>query len=190
MTRRFCDVHVQADEQVELTQWPAPSCLRRGWRNHGVAGDCDKGPNPVILGSVDLLGQRRHRKLAELGSPRTRVRRLPGTRTPRPLPGVPKVVAAAGGSGNITPPGLSRLPVMTLSTTISQEASVPKFVGSPSTSRPTSTFPAARTPQPMGIARCRVPAGQSLLRRNAGGFGHCGGDATMVILNLPAAPVP
>src|SRR5690348_2038929 len=43
-----------------------------------------------------------------LGSPRTRVRREPGTRTPRPRPGSPVVVGEpAAGSGHITPPGRS-----------------------------------------------------------------------------------
>ncbi len=61
-------------------------------------------------------------------SPRTREAKRP-VRTPRPRPGSPLVFGEpAAGSGNIAPPGRSRLPVRTLSTSTSHEAVVPKAV--------------------------------------------------------------
>ena len=57
--------------------------------------------------------------------PRTRVWRRPN-RAPRPRPAAPEVLAPpAAGVVNIAPPGRSRLPVSTLMTSTSQEASVP-----------------------------------------------------------------
>ena len=62
-----------------------------------------------------------------LGRPRTRVRRRPGMVAPRPIPGGPWVLGPpAGGSGHITPPGSSSEPIMTLTTSTSHEATVPR----------------------------------------------------------------
>ena len=48
-------------------------------------------------------------------------------RKPLPVPDSPRVVwLPAAGIGNITPPALSRLPVIVLMTSTSQEAVVPK----------------------------------------------------------------
>ncbi len=59
------------------------------------------------------------------GSSRTREPQRPILK-PRPLPGDPaEFVWPAAASGNITPPGLSRLPVIALITSTSQLASVP-----------------------------------------------------------------
>ena len=55
------------------------------------------------------------------GAPRTRLVKRP-KRAPRPLP-VPRLPCA--GSGNIAPPGRSRLPVSALRTSTSQLAVVP-----------------------------------------------------------------
>ncbi len=59
------------------------------------------------------------------GSPRTRLFQRP-IGMPRPLPGLPVAfLAPAAALVNIAPPGSSRLPVSRLSTSTSQEASVP-----------------------------------------------------------------
>ena len=93
-------------------------------------------------------------------------------RTPRPTPGVPRVLAApAAALVNMAPPGRSRLPVSTLTTSISQLVSVPKAcvvvpmrpytaaVGAAASRRARSTIVAASTPV-TGRDRGRREAGQ------------------------------
>ena len=81
-------------------------------------------PSP---GRVDLLGQAGDRA-ARREPPAGRARGCASGRagSPCPCPGVPRVFAApAAACVNIAPPGRSRLPVSTLSTSTSQLASVP-----------------------------------------------------------------
>ncbi|CAB4997878.1 unannotated protein [freshwater metagenome] len=78
-----------------------------------------------------------------LARPRTRVRSAPGMRIPWPTPDVPDVDGPpAAGSGHMTPPSRSRLPVTMLTAFMSHDAAVPKDWGA----RPSTTTPAVVVP--------------------------------------------
>ena len=96
-----------------------------GRRQHRVARDGDHRPDLPVAGGVDLLGERGGGQFGQ---------RPPGSRRPgcasgrcvKPRPGPGGRGRGCGGpSGNIAPPGRSRLPVRTLTTSTSQLPSVP-----------------------------------------------------------------
>ena len=99
-----------------------------GVETQRVAGDRHQRADLALARRLDLLGQAGDRQLAEdlVEAAHARLRQRPN-RVPRPRPGSPLVFEApAAARGNITPPGRSRLPVSTLTTSISQLATVPK----------------------------------------------------------------
>jgi len=79
----------------------------------------------TLAGCLDLLGEAGDRQLPEdLRCARHTLFRRPVT-MPLPMPGLPAVFAAnAAAFGNMAPPGSSRCPVRTFSTSTSQLASV------------------------------------------------------------------
>ena len=97
---------------VETTGLPATVISARTWPSPGV--------------SISSARQATGSSPKTSPSPRTRDAQRP-KRAPRPRPGSPlEFCRPVEGSGNIAPPARSRLPVTTLSTSISHDAVVPK----------------------------------------------------------------
>jgi hypothetical protein len=99
---------------VDRTGLPASVTSARIWPSPGVrisSASTDTGYSPITSGwPLTLLW------------PRPTVK-------PRPEPGLPRVVAPpATGVGNIDPPGRSRLPLSTLTTSINHDAVEPNSV--------------------------------------------------------------
>ena len=92
-----------------------------------VAGERDQRADLALARRLDLLGQAGDRQLAEAPRRAPRTRTASGrARRPRRCRARPCVRAEpVAAFGNIAPPGRSRLPVSTLSTSTSQLASVP-----------------------------------------------------------------
>ena len=126
-----------------------------GHRQHRVAGDRDQRPDLALARRLDLVGQRR--RPGTRRSPRAG--RGPGCASARSAKPCPRPGPRRGcaGSGNIAPPGRSRLPVRTLSTSTSQLASVPNSTvrrADPAVDRGAS----ARAASSAGEARGSSPA--------------------------------
>ena len=102
---------IRAEFGVERAGLPASVISARTWPSPGTSISSAS----AATGSSPRLS----------GRPRTRVCQRP-TVIPRPRPGSPALLRCpAAASGNMAPPGRSRLPVRTLSTSTSHDASVP-----------------------------------------------------------------
>ncbi len=150
MARGLVEVDVERDHEVELAQ-RARQPLAAGHREHGVAGERDERADLALARGLHLLGHGgRGEHAAELGQPAdaaavaARGRDGP-TRRARPA-------RSMAGRVNMAPPGRSKLPVTTLSASMSQLPTAPNSL----VQTPTRPYATARLAPAKPRARARM----------------------------------